>query len=92
MAKGQFLDDTEQARRSSVAKLLFIFQCKEKLSQRRNGNKHLEAMENISKTPNHVFSSSQMAYIDDVYEMVMGQLGLPSYKGQKSKYGVNLNA
>jgi len=90
MSKAQFHDDTDYSRRSSFAKLRFIYEHKELLLKRRNGAKHLAAMDNISAFPDKAFRPKQMSYIDDVYEMVMRELGFPSYKGQKSKYGVNL--
>jgi len=90
MPKSQLHDDMEYYRRSSSEKLKFIFQNKEHLLKRRNGEKHYKAMQEIAQFPNHNFRPKQMSYIDDVYEMVMAQLGLPSYRGQKSKYGINL--
>ena len=35
-------------------------------------------------------SPKQLSYVDDIYEKVMDGLGYGGYKGQKSKYGVNL--
>ncbi|MBU0475281.1 MAG: hypothetical protein KKF62_14100 [Bacteroidetes bacterium] len=76
--------------RSSVDYLKFIFANKYFLLKHKNGAKHFKAMEDIAKTENRKFTPKQLSYIDDVYEMVMRELGFPSYKGQKSKYGVNL--
>ena len=90
--RNNYLNDTEQARRSSLAYLQFIFDNEKYLLQRRNGEKHLRAMRSISQMQNHNFTPKQMSYIDSVYEMVMEQLGFPAYKGQKSKYGVNFKA
>lgn len=92
MSKANYHDDTECSRRLRTAQLQFIFEYETLLLIRRNGNKHLEAMRNIAAIPNKTYSSKQMNYIDSVYEMVMKQLGFPSYVGQKSKYGVNLRA
>ena len=90
MSKSLFHDDTAQTNRAARQYLKFIFANKKYLLKRRNGKKHLEAMESISKVLNDNFSPKQKSYIDSVYEMVMKGLGFPSYKGQKSKYGVNL--
>jgi len=41
---------------------------------------------------NEPFNDFEKSYINDLYEKTMAGLGLPSYKGQKSKWGVNLKA
>jgi len=92
MNKVQYLNDKEQAQRSSVEYLSFIFANQKSLLKRRNGEKHLKAMKDISGIPNNNFTPKQMSYIDSVYEMVMKELGFPAYKGQKSKYGMNFKA
>lgn len=92
MGKKSFYDDTAQTNRAAREYLKFIFANKKYLLKRRNGLKHLKAMESISKVPNDNFSPKQKSYIDSAYEMVMKELGFPSYQGQKSKYGVNLKA
>lgn len=84
----EYLNDTAQAQRACATNLKFILANKDQLRKRRNGLKHLKAMESISKVLNNNYSSKQMSYVDSVYEMVMQQIGLPSYKGQKSKYGM----
>ncbi len=90
MSKRNFHDDTEQTNRAAREYLNFIFANSKHLLKRRNGLKHLKAMESISKVLNDNFSPKQKSYIDSVYEMVMKELGFPSYRGQKSKYGINL--
>jgi len=92
MSARGFWDDTECCRRATLGYLKFVLENKVFLLKRRNGEKHYEAMENISRIPDHAFTPKQMSYVDCVYEMVMKQMGFPSYVGQKSKYGINLRA
>lgn len=89
---GRFLNDTAQQQRASKQYLEFILSNKEALLKNRNGQKLLDAAENMDSQPKETLTPKRMSYIDDIYEATMKGMGLPSYKGQKTKYGVNFKA
>ena len=78
-----FHSDKEQAQRLANASLKFIH---DHYDSFRNAFHSFWEMSR-NKEP---FSEGQCSYIDDLYEKTMLGLGLPSYRGMKSKYGVNL--
>ena len=84
----RFHSDKQQSERASRANILFISQNITAFKIKATKT-DLIAFENF-KNQIEVFTDKQKSYIDCMYEKTMGGLGLPAYKGIKSKYGVRL--
>jgi len=87
----RFHSDKDQSRKTAKAQLEFIWSQFDAFRKKAN-EKQISAFHNfvnIEKS-GEPFTGGQLSYIDDLYEKTMAGLGLPSYKGIKSKYGVNL--
>jgi hypothetical protein len=84
-----FWSDGEQSQRAAEANIIFV---NNNLSafQNKANRTDLIAFQSFKNMVNkkEKFTDKQKSYIDCMYEKTMAGLGLPSYKGQKSKYGV----
>ena len=84
---GKSHSDKGQAQRAAKVLLKFILASQKHFKPK--SGKHLRAAVSMDSQLG-LFSPKQLSYVDSIYEILMGDMGFPSYKGQKSKWGVNL--
>ncbi len=84
---GKSHSDKGQAQRAAKEVLKFILTNKKHFKP--GDEKHLRAAVSMDSQLG-LFSPKQLSYVDGIYEILMGDMGYPSYKGQKSDFSRKL--